>query len=427
MCSAVMAGAPTQAPSVRRFLFEFLESVLIAVRAVWSNKMRAVLTTLGIIIGIVSVTGMATVTNGIEQGFENDIASLGTDVVYIEKWPWMRGPGTKWWEYINRPNITEKVAEDLNERSRMVQAATAVVSTARSLKTEHESISSTRIMGLQANYGDVHEVDLAEGYFFTAFDDQGARNVAVIGASIAETLFPFGNPLGKELKIGGNKFRVIAVMTKEGQGTEGSASGDWFVQIPYNTFKKYYGTRWRDVSVRAKVIDGVSLDMAKDEIRGVIRLSRGLTVQEEDDFEINEQETLRATIEPIKNAIFGIGIGLTALALLVGGIGVMNIMFVTVRERTREIGVRKAVGARRVTILLQFLVEAVVICMVGGLIGVGLAFPLSMLIGMVLPASLDMGTVMIAFSICVAIGTIFGLAPAWTAAKAPPIEALRYE
>lgn len=412
---------------MRRFLFEFVESILIAVRAVWSNKMRAVLTTLGIIIGIVSVTGMATVTNGIEQGFENDIASLGTDVVYIEKWPWVNGPGFKWWEYINRPNITADLAADLNERSRMVQAATSVVSTSRSLKTEHESISSTRIMGVQANYGDIHVVDLAEGYFLTPFDDQGARNVAIIGASVADELFPFGNPIGKELKIAGNNFRVIAVMTRQGQGAEGSASEDWAVQIPFNTFKKYFGMRWRDVSVRAKIIEGVSLDVAKDEIRGVARLSRGLTVQEEDDFEINEQETLRATIEPIKNAIFGIGIGLTALALLVGGIGVMNIMFVTVRERTREIGVRKAVGARRISILMQFLVEAVVICMVGGLIGVALAFPLSMLIGAVLPASLDLGTVAMAFIICVAIGTVFGLAPAWSAAKAPPIEALRYE
>ncbi len=412
---------------MRRFIFEFIESVLIAVSAVWSNKLRAVLTTLGIIIGIVSVTGMATVTNGIEQGFENDIASLGTDVVYIEKWPWVGGPGFKWWEYINRPNITEKLAADLNDRSRMVEAATAVVSTARSVKTQYESISSTRIIGVQANYGDVQAVDLAEGYFISPFDDQGARNVAIIGASVAEELFPFGNPIGKELKIAGNTFRVIAIMTRQGQGAEGSSSEDWAVQVPFNTFKKYFGTRWRDVSVRAKVVDGVALDMAKDEIRGVARLSRGLTVQEADNFEINEQETLRASIEPIKNAIFGIGIGLTALALLVGGIGVMNIMFVTVRERTREIGVRKAVGARRISILMQFLVEAIVICMVGGLIGVGLAFPLSMLIGMVLPASLDLGTVALAFFICVAIGTIFGLAPAWSAAKAPPIEALRYE
>lgn len=389
--------------------------------------MRAVLTTLGIIIGIVSVTGMATVTNGIEQGFENDISSLGTDVVYIEKWPWARGPGTKWWEFINRPNITEDLADDLNEKSRMVVAATAAVRTSRSLKTEYESISATQVMGLQANYGDVHSLDLEDGYFFSAFDDQSARSVAIIGASVADELYPFGNPLGKELKIDGNTFRVIGILKREGQGAEGSASGDWAVQIPFNTFKKFYGTRFRDVSVRAKIMPGQPMELAKDEIRGVVRLSRGLTVQEEDNFEINEQETLRATIEPIKNAIFGIGIGLTALALLVGGIGVMNIMFVTVRERTREIGVRKAVGARRLTILMQFLVEAVVICMVGGIIGVGLAFPLSMLIGMVLPASLDLGTVAIAFFMCVLIGTVFGLAPAWTAAKAPPIEALRYE
>ncbi|MDA0682904.1 MAG: ABC transporter permease [Bacteroidetes bacterium] len=413
--------------SVRKFFFEFIESMLIAVRAVWSNKMRAVLTTLGIIIGIVSVTGMATVVNGIEQGFENDISSLGTDVIYIEKWPWTRGPGFKWWEYINRPNITEDVAEVLNEHSRSIQAATAVVSTARSLKSQTESISSTRVMGVQSNYGDVQVVDLEDGYFLSPFDDQGARNVAVIGASIADELFPFGNPIGKEMKIGGNKFRVIAVMTRQGQGSEGSSSEDWAVQIPFNTFKKYYGTRYRDVSVRAKVLNGLAMADAKDEMRGVVRIARRLTVDQEDNFEINEQATLRASIEPIKNAIFGIGIGLTALALLVGGIGVMNIMFVTVKERTREIGVRKAVGARRITILMQFLVEAIVICMVGGLIGVGLAFPLSMLIAAVLPASLGMGTVVMAFSICVGIGTVFGLAPAWTAAKAPPIEALRYE
>lgn len=203
---------------MHRFFFEFFESILIAVRAVWSNKMRAVLTTLGIIIGIVSVTGMATVVNGIEQGFENDISSLGTDVVYIEKWPWVRSG--KWWEYINRPNITAQLASDINDQSRMVKAATAVVSTSESLKTEYESISSTRIVGVQANFGDVQVVDLAEGYFITPFDDQGARNVAIIGASVADELFPFGSPLGKELKIAGNAFRVIGVMTRQGQGSE---------------------------------------------------------------------------------------------------------------------------------------------------------------------------------------------------------------
>jgi putative ABC transport system permease protein len=412
---------------VLRFFFEFWEATRIAIASVWSNKLRAVLTTLGIIIGIVSVTGMATVVNGIEKGFEQDIASLGTDVIYIEKWPWVRGPGIKWWNYINRPNITADMAEALNERSQSVEVATAVVRTSRSLKSSTESISSATIMGAQANYPEVHDVDLADGYFFNEFDDQSARKVAIIGAGIAENLFPFGTPLGKPLTISGSKYTVIGVMTKKGEGSEGPGSEDWGVQIPFNAFENQFGTRWRDVSVRAKIQSSFAMVDAKDEIRGVLRIARSLDVSEEDNFEINEQATLRATIEPIKNAIFGIGIGLTALALLVGGIGVMNIMFVSVKERTREIGVRKAVGARRSTILIQFLIEAIVICMVGGLVGVGLAFPLSMIIGAVLPASLDLPTVFFAFGICVTIGTIFGLAPAWTAAKAAPIEALRYE
>jgi len=412
---------------VNRFFFEVWEATRIAVAAVWSNKLRSVLTTLGIIIGIVSVTGMATVTNGIEKGFEQSISSLGTDVVYIEKWPWTRGPGFKWWNYINRRNMTADMAEALNERSQSVESATAVVQTNRTLKSSLESISSASITGAQANYPDVQDMDLAEGYYFNEFDDQSARKVAIIGAGIAETLYPFGNPLGKNLTISGSKYTVIGVMTKKGEGAEGPGSEDYAVQIPFNAFKNQFGTRWRSISVRAKIKPEFAIVDAKDEIRGILRVVRSLDAQEEDDFSLNEQDTLRATIEPIKNAIFGIGIGLTALALLVGGIGVMNIMFVTVKERTREIGIRKAVGARRGTILIQFLIEAIVICMVGGLVGVGLAFPLSLLIGVVLPASLDMNTVFLAFSICVAIGVVFGLAPAWTAANSAPIDALRYE
>ncbi|MDA1028715.1 MAG: ABC transporter permease [Bacteroidetes bacterium] len=410
-----------------RFLFEFGESTRIALISVWSNKLRAVLTTLGIIIGIVSVTGMATVMNGIEKGFEQDIASLGTNVIYVEKWPWVRGPKTKWWEMMNRPNMTESMAEALNNQASMVETSTAVVSTSQTLKSNTETISSARITGAQANYPEVHQVDLSEGYFFNEFDDQSARNVAVVGAGIAEELYPFGSAFGKELNIDGARYTIIGILKKQGAATEGPASTDYTVQIPFNTFKQQFGTRWRDVSIQSKIGDGFALADAKDQMRGVLRLVRRLDAKEADNFEINEQETLRAAIEPIKTAIFSIGIGLTALSLLVGGIGVMNIMFVTVKERTREIGVRKAVGARRGTIMVQFLVEAVVICMVGGLVGVGLAFPLSLIIGAVLPASLDMFTVFMAFGICVAIGIIFGLAPAWSAAKAPPIEALRYE
>lgn len=400
--------------------------MMIALRAVRTNTLRSVLTTLGIIIGIVSVTGMATVVSGIERGFERDISSLGTDVVYIERWPWVQDSGTKWWEIINRPNITKDVADALNRHSRTVEAATAVVSTGGPITAGNNSVFGASIRGTTANYPLVHSVELESGYFYSEFDDVAARDVAVIGATIAEELFPITSPLGKDIKVNGHRYRVIGINRKQGQGT-GNGSEDREVRVPFNSFKKHFGTRWRDASIRAKLLPGITLEDARDEIRGVVRSQRKLDYSEEDNFEINEQASLRAAIEPIKNAIFAIGIGLTALSLLVGGIGVMNIMFVTVKERTREIGIRKAVGARRSSILTQFLIEAIVICLLGGAIGILFTIPVTLLIKAVLPAYLGMGTVMLAFGICVAIGTIFGLAPAWSAAKSAPIDALRYE
>lgn len=370
---------------------------------------------------------MATVVNGIERGFEQNMASLGTDVVYIEKWPWVRGSDFKWWNYINRPNITVEMADALVDRSRMLDAVTAVVRTGGGASFKENSVEGVGITGATARYPSVHLVDIEHGGYFSDVDAQGARDVVVIGAAIAEQLYPFQDPIGKPIRLRGRKFRVIGVFTKKGTGADAASSEDSMTHIPFRTFQKHWGTRWRNVSVQAKLIENITLEDAKDEIRGILRVVRRLDAKEADDFELNEQQSLRAQIEPIKNAIYIIGIGLTALALLVGGIGVMNIMFVTVKERTREIGIRKAVGARRRTILLQFLIEAVVICMFGGLIGVVLSIPLAMLIKLVLPGYLGIGTVAIAFSICVGIGVIFGLAPAWTAAKAPPIEALRHE
>ncbi|GMQ82020.1 MAG: ABC transporter permease [Rhodothermia bacterium] len=412
---------------MKLFFFELWESLLIAFRAVSSNKMRSLLTTLGIIIGIVSVTSMATVVNGIERSFEDDMAGLGTDVIYIEKWPWARGSGFKWWNYINRPNLSADIAATLGDRSQFVDAVTAEVRTGGSVSHKNRSISGVRIRGALSTYPSVHRVDLSDGFFYSDMDEQSARDVAVIGAKIADELFPFADPIGKEIRVRGRKFRVIGIFERKGQGADSASSEDIMIRIPYNSFKKHFGVRWRDVSIHAKLYAGVELEDAKDEIRGIVRVARRLDAKEEDNFEINEQKTLREQIAPIKNAIYAIGLGLTALALLVGGIGVMNIMFVTVRERTREIGIRKAVGAKRRAILTQFLIEAVLISFTGGLIGIGLSIPLAMLVKAVLPAYLGWKVIVFAFGASVLIGIVFGLAPAWTAAKSQPIDALRYE
>jgi putative ABC transport system permease protein len=401
------------------------EAFAIAIRAIWSQKVRSILTTLGIVIGIVSVTSMGTVVNGLEKGFENDIATLGTDVVYIEKWPWTGV--TDWWNYINRPNMTTSMGRDLERQSRYVTASAGVVSTGATVASPYHTVSGAPVQGVESGFATIHVVDLAEGYFFGQAEERSAMAVCIVGNALASSLFPNVNPLGKQIRVNGHRFQIIGVLERKGSGADSGTQEDNQITIPFSTFEKFFGTRYRDVSIHAKLVSAEVLDDARDEITGILRVSRRLDAKERDDFEINDQESLRAQVAPIKATIYTIGIGLTALSLLVGGIGVMNIMFVSVKERTREIGVRKAVGARSSNILTQFLIEAVIVCSIGGAIGILFAIPISLLVQAFLPASLDAMVVFIAFGICVLIGTVFGLAPAWTAAKSEPIQALRYE
>ena len=412
---------------IRALFLEIWEAFMTALRAIGVHKMRSVLTTLGIIIGIASVTAMATVINGIEQQFEASMSELGTDVLYVEKWPWVSGPGSKWWEYRNRPEIKPELAEFIDQRSRLITAAAPVVSTSRPVSFEGNTVAPVNIEASTADYVRVHSVEVEYGRFYSDLDSRTARNVAVIGAEVAERLFPNRNGLGQHIRIAGHRFQVIGILKRKGSGSDDQSSADRQARIPINTFKKLFGIENRGVSVQARVNPGVSLALAKDELTGIVRVARRVDARDDANFEINEHESLRADMAPVKGAIYGIGIFLTALALLVGGIGVMNIMFVSVKERTKEIGLRKAVGARRRTILMQFLTEAVIVCLIGGVIGVLFAAGLAAIINIFFTAHLPFTTVLVAFAICVGIGITFGLAPAWSAAKSDPIESLRYE
>ncbi len=407
-------------------LQEIVESIRIALGAINSNKLRSILTTLGIVIGITSVTAMATVINGIEQNFENELSELGADVLYIEKWPWATGPGFKWWNYINRPDIRAELAEVIETQSRYAVAAVPVVNTSRAVRYGSKTLSGVNIEGAGSRYPEVFVVEMGAGRFYSDIETRASRNVCVIGAQIASELFPVEEPVGKFIRISGIRFQVIGVLERKGSDAEGQGS-DMVVKIPISTFKNHFGLSERSVSVQVKVSSSDDVDVAKDELTGILRAARKQDAREENNFEINEQQSLREQLAPVKLTIYLIGVFLTALSLLVGGIGVMNIMFVSVKERTREIGIRKAIGARRRTILIQFLIEAIAICIIGGLLGVGLALMATALINAFIPAILPLSTVAIAFVICVLVGVIFGLAPAWTAAKSEPIEALRYE
>lgn len=414
---------------MRRVLFEIIEGVRIAVQAIWANKMRSTLTTLGVIIGIASVTLMATVINGLDQEFEKSLSQLGADVLYVDQFPWGQNTDREWWRLRNRPAIQPALAQTIRERARFAGAVAPSTDTDRTVEYQGRDIEA-QITGSTPEYGRIKDVELAQGRFLTQADERRARNVCVIGADVADELFPVATPLGKSIDLNGPPCQVVGVQTRQGEGLfSGPGTPDERIIVPFSTYDKLFGvSRQWGVNIMVKVDEGASMRRAEDELTGLVRTARGVAPGERNNFAINDQQQVRASFAGTKIAIYGVGLFLTGLALVVGGIGVMNIMFVSVRERTKEIGIRKAVGAKKRTILLQFLVEAVIVCLIGGLIGLGLSALGAMGISALgFTASLPMQTVVIAFVICVGVGILFGIAPAWQAATADPIEALRYE
>ena len=402
---------------------ELAEGVRIAVGTLWERKARALLTTLGIVIGIVSVTSMFTVINGIEREFDRSMAMIGDDALFVQKTPWiMMGD---WWKYRNRPPITDNLASYLRERSETAEAVAPITGFGATVTRGRDEAPGIGVEASTVEYVDTGGASLESGRFFSDSEARAGRAVAVIGADVVELLFPAEDPIGKDVRIGGQRFSVIGVLVKRGKFL-GMASADTRAIIPLSTFRRLFSSD-PEVAIKVKLRPEVSKEEATDELVGLTRQWRGLDALEDDDFSVNSQDQFRALVQTMRIATYGVGLFLTALALLVGGIGVMNIMFVSVKERTREIGVRKALGATRRAILFQFLVEAVMICFVGGAIGVALAALVAVGLNEVFTAELSAGTVLLAFTICGFVGVAFGLIPAWQAARSKPIEALRYE
>ena len=399
----------------------FIENFRISLSAVFANKTRSLLTALGIIIGVLSVTLMGTLISGLDRSFEGSMSWLGKDILHISRYEWFSD--MEWWEVKNRPRLLPEYVEKIRERSEYALAIAPVMQRGASLAYE-EKETRTEIFGTNEEYMETISTNIGKGRFFTRSEDRSGSRVTVIGDGIKEAFFGEQDPIGQYIKVDDIKFRVIGVLEKQGKFL-GLFSVDNQAILPLGAYKRIFSRRgWMRLSVK---VPEDKMEDSIDEILSVMRHIRGLKPNEKNDFAINQTKIFEKQYSALKLAIGGTGFFITLLSLIVGGIGIMNIMFVSVKERTREIGVRKAIGATKGMIMSQFLMEAVTICLIAGLIGLFFAYISSIFINKIFPSTLPLGLSISAVILSMVVGVVSGMIPSYRAANLDPIDSLRYE
>jgi len=405
----------------------FWEAATIAVDSIWSHKMRSILTLVGIIIGVASVVTVGGAIEGLGTYVTTRLTStFGSNTFMVSRIARQHVSEEEWEKLSKRKRLNADDMRAIEERCADCEALSTNLRWRDDAKFGNRTFYDASINGVTSDLPRLQQLDIHEGRFLSSFDVDHARPIAVIGADIREEFFASVEPLGKEIKIGGDSFFVIGVEKRN--GTFFGQSLDNTIYIPYTTFLKKYGSR-QSISVKIKSPSAEAMQSTQDEVRLIMRSRHKLRPKEEDDFDILASTTIQENIGQFTGAIAAVVTPITLISLVVGGIVIMNIMLVTVTERTREIGLRKSVGARRKDILLQFLVESSLLASFGGLFGLLLAYAISFTIRSTTPIPMDItaGYILLALVASGGIGLLFGIYPAYKAAKLDPIVALSRE
>jgi putative ABC transport system permease protein len=406
-----------------------LESMRMALQSLWANKLRSVLTLLGVVIGVAAVIAVVTFISGINGYVSEKIFNLGADVFFASKTPSVITNVDVLMESRKRQRLTVEDYEAIAEACKSCKMVGAAANVGNGhIKYEMRSSSDSRVRGWTASMAPIYDLDVVAGRSITDADNNSASHVVVIGHDILDNLMPGTDPLGKEIRVDGEVFTVVGVGKKEGK-TLGQSRDNW-VMMPLNSWQRIYGDRKNSVEIWAKAYGvGSALESAMDEVRVVLRSRRHVAPGRPDNFEVSNNETFLAIWDSLSSTFFVATVALASISLIIGGIVIMNIMLVSVTERTREIGIRKALGARRHDVLMQFLVEAGTMSLTGGIIGIVLgifvAKTVTLLIGM--PSAIKLWAVLAAMVVSSLVGLISGVYPAWRAAALNPIAALRFE
>lgn len=406
------------------------ESLLMAIQSVVVNRLRAMLSLLGITIGIFAIIAVFTIVDSLEVNIRESVESLGSDVLYVQKWPWAPPEGEEfaWWKYMNRPLASLEEFEYIKDHSKAAKNVAFISAVGRSIEYGNSNIDRAGIAGVTDEFKDIRDFELEEGRYFSPIEMNAGRNVTVIGSTIAKELFEGSNPIGKYVKIFGSKLLVIGVVEKEGQGTFSGQILDDVAMLPLNFYMRYIDIKkdYADpqIWVQAKPIVGV--EELTFEVTQLLRSYRRLKPADEDSFALNQTSLLNNQLDQLFSVLKIAGFFIGIFSIIVGGFGIANIMFVSVKERTHIIGIQKALGAKRYFILTQFLFESVMLSVAGGIIGLFIVFLGATAISLSGDFSvyLTKENILLGIGISSLIGLISGIFPAWQGARMDPVVAI---